>query len=180
MLAWHLGWRYLTRRRAAWLAFAAITLTVAVPILVLSVVQGFVDVTARQARANESDVTVSSGWTGGGIPHRPSLRRHLEATTGVAGAAPFVSTYAIAMPRLGGDSGAGVPALVDGIDWSDDQALGRLPPATLHRAPVQNLSAPPLPPSRRGTGFLTPAWRDHLALQGLAIGLGLPDRKSVV
>ena len=61
MLAWHLGWRYLCRRRAAWLAFAAITLTVAIPILVLSVVQGFVEVTARQARANESDVTVSAG-----------------------------------------------------------------------------------------------------------------------
>ncbi len=174
MLAWHLGWRYLCRRRAAWLAFAAITLTVAIPILVLSVVQGFVEVTARQARANESDVTVSAGWTGGSLPDRPGVRKMLLDLDGVRGLAPFISAYALAVPRVNDRQGDGVPALVDALDWGADEALGRLHPGILHRAPVTALDAPPLTPSQRGTGFLTPAWRDHLVLTGLDLGLGLP------
>ena len=55
MLAWHLGLRYLRTRRTAWLALAAITLTVAVPVVVLGVMQGFIDITRLQVRANESD-----------------------------------------------------------------------------------------------------------------------------
>ncbi len=175
MLAWHLGWRYLCRRRAAWLAFGAITLTVAIPIVVLSIMQGFVEVTARQARANESDVTVRAGYNGG-LPDRPVLRRALAGTEGVTGVAPFVSAYVIAAPRVGDRTSAAdsVPAQVDAIEWSADEALGRLHPGVLHRAPVTALDAPPLPPNRRGTGFLTPAWRDHLVLTGLDLGLGVP------
>jgi ABC-type lipoprotein release transport system permease subunit len=154
------------------LAFAAITLTVAVPILVLSVVQGFVDITARQARANESDLTVLPAWGESGLPARPSIQRRLMAESGIVGAAPFTQSYALAQPRDRRLRSAF--ALVNGIDWASDSALGRLHPGVLHRAPVMALDAPPLTPGQRGTGFLTPSWRDHLALVSLDLGLGMP------
>ena len=48
----YLGLRYLRRRRAAWLALAAVTLTVAVPIAVMGVMQGWIDIMQRQLRAD--------------------------------------------------------------------------------------------------------------------------------
>jgi ABC-type lipoprotein release transport system permease subunit len=185
MLAWHLGLRYLRKRRAAWLALAAITLTVAVPVLVLGVMQGFVDVTRRQVRANEPDLTAEAHWRSGPLIDRPARRRALAELPGVAAIAPFVSTYAILAPRLNGaDAPINVPCLVDAIDWTLDGALGRLADPTLHAAPVTDLKSPPIPPGRRGSGMITPAWRDHLALLGMELmaplGLGplpLPPRQ---
>ncbi len=185
MLAWHLGWRYLCKRRAAWLAFIAITLTVAVPVVVIGVMQGFLDVTTRQARANESDLTATSMWFGDGIPDTQNARTTLANIPGVAQIAPFVSQYGLLVPRLArNESDQGVPALIDGVDWAADTAIGRLAPAMLHTPPVENLSAPALAPTERGTGFLTPTWRAHLALTGLdvaaAMGVGpmpMPPRQ---
>lgn len=172
MLAWHLGWRYLRRRRAAWLAFGAITMTVAVPVVVLGVVQGFVDVTVRQTRANEADLTVTS--PGYGVP--VASRRDLVGPA-IQRSGPFVSFYAMLVPRIGGgaanEADMSIPAQVDAVDFAADQALGRLPDASLHPAPVTDLSSPPVPPDRRGSGFLTRAWRDRLALEGLALAGGL-------
>ena len=171
MLAWHLGWRYLCRRRAAWLAIAAITLTVAVPVVVIGVVQGFYDVTVRQTRANEADLTVTSSWFGDGVPL--TSRGQLEHPA-VVRVAPFVSFFALMVPRTGhNDSNQGLPAQVDAVDFAADQALGRLAAATLHPAPVTDLSSPPVSPDRRGSGFLTRNWRDHVALEGLALAGGL-------
>lgn len=174
MLAWHLGWRYLCRRRAAWLAFTAITLTVAVPVVVIGVMQGFLDVTTRQARANESDLTAISPWFGDGIADTAKARDKILAVPGVARTAPFVKQYGLLIPRLARNaSDQGVPALIDGIDWAADTAIGRLSPGMLHPPPVENLSAPALPPEDRGTGFLTPSWRANLALTGLDIAAAL-------
>ena len=168
MLAWYLGWRYLRKRRTAWLAVAAITLTVAVPVVVIGVVQGFLDVTERQARANESDLTAISPWFGDGLPDTPQFRATLRAVPGVADSAPFVANFGLLVPRVPRNtSGQGVFCQIDGIDWGADSAMGRLQVASLHPAPVENLSSPPLSPAERGTGFLTPEWRAHLALSGL-------------
>jgi ABC-type lipoprotein release transport system permease subunit len=183
MLAWHLGCRYLRKRRAAWLALAAITLTVAVPVLVLGVMQGFVDVTRKQVRANESDLTVEPGWAGKPFVDAPSRRAALLAVPGVAMVAPFVSTFSILTPSgAGADARQNLPCLVDAIEWSADAAMGRIAPAVLHPAPELDLHAPALRPDQRGSGFLTPAWRDHLALTGLELvgGCGplpLPPRQ---
>jgi ABC-type lipoprotein release transport system permease subunit len=174
MLAWHLGWRYLCKRRAAWLAFFAITLTVAVPVVVIGVIQGFLDVTTRQARANESDLTATSPWFGDGITDTAQGRATISTVPGVARIAPFVSQYGLLVPRLArNDSEQGVPAFIEGIDWEADTAIGRLAPGMLHPPPVENLSAPVLAPGERGTGFLTPTWRAHLALSGLDMAAAL-------
>ncbi len=177
MLAWHLGIRYLRTRRAAWLALAAITLTVAAPVTVIGVMQGFLDVLRRQARASESDVTVYQSWGGPGIADSRERRQQLLDVDGVAAVGPFVQLYALMTPTFIGDqSSYGLPCQIDAIDWRADEIIGRLRPGLLHPQPVEDLSAPPLKPSERGSGFLTPAWRDELSLIGLrlapALGLG--------
>lgn len=185
MLAWYLGWRYLRKRRTAWLAFAAITLTVAVPVAVVGVTQGFLDVTARQVRANESDLTVSQRWVDGGIPDLPRVRERITSDPGVVHLAPFISVYGLLVPKTeNSDGNNGVPIQIDAIDWGDDTAIGRLDTEFLHPPPVESLSAPPMTPSERGTGFLTPDWRAHLALSGLDLAsafgvspLPLPPRQ---
>ncbi|MBA3700863.1 MAG: ABC transporter permease [Planctomycetes bacterium] len=176
MLAWHLGLRYLRRRRTAWLALAAITLTVAVPVVVLGVMQGFIDITRLQVRANESDLTIEAPWQSGPLVQDAEDLATVTGTTGVANVAPFVATYAILTPREGGaDLRLNLPCMVDAIDWQRDEAMGRLTPAVLHPRPVINLHAAPLAPDERGSGMLTPAWRDHLALTGMELvgGLGI-------
>ena len=174
MLAWHIGFRYLRRRRAAWLALAAITLTVAAPVAVIGVTQGFLDVLARQARASESDVTIQQPWGGEGLADTPAGRAQLRAVDGVAAVAPFVQCYALMTPRIEGlDNSPTLPCQIDGIEWSADAALGRLEPAILHPQPIENLSAPPEAPQRRGTGFLTPQWRAQLCLLGATVGAPL-------
>ena len=173
MLAWHLGMRYLRKRRTAWLALAAITLTVAVPVLVLGIMQGFVDITRKQVRANESDLTIEPSFANGGLVDSTEMRHDLLAVPGVALLAPFVSTYSILTPTgSGGDSRQNLPCLVDAIDWQADSAMGRISPSVLHPAPVMDLHAPALRPDQRGTGFLTPTWRDHLVLTGLDLMAG--------
>ena len=169
-LAGFLGLRWLRRRRAAWLAVAAVTLTVAVPVLVLGVVNGFLDVTTKQVRANESDVTMTSPWFGQGVADTPKAHAAVAQLPGVRSAAPFINSWGVLVPKVGrGDSQKGLPVQIDGIMWDADSAIGRLSPAALHKPPVTDLSAPDLPPTERGTGFLSPAWRAELALNGFEI-----------
>jgi ABC-type lipoprotein release transport system permease subunit len=170
MLAWHLGLRYLRKRRAAWLALAAITLTVWAPVTVIGVTQGFLDILKKQARASESDVTVQQLWGGGGIPQTPHRVQTLLGIDGVAAAAPFVQLYALMTPKFAGasESSLGVPCQVDGVDWAADATLHRLEPKLLHPLPDVNLSAPAIKPDKRGSGFLTQRWREELCLIGLA------------
>ena len=167
MLAAHLGLTWLRHRRIAWLALAAVTLTVAVPVLVLGVVQGFLDVTARQVRANESDLTVLPPWRSEGLPDSNALRDYLRPFAVAIG--PSIEGWALAVPRIGGGDGPGMPCRIDGIDAGDDLALGRLAPGLLHKPPVTDLSAPDVLPNARGTGFITPRGRADIALAGLDI-----------
>lgn len=185
MLALHLGLRYLRRRRAAWLAVGAITLTVAVPVLVLGVMQGWIDVTARQVRANESDLTVEAGGFGEALPQEPRLEAAIAAAAGPgADTAPFVSSWAVLVPRTGANDGQkGIPVQVDGVAWEADRQLGRIAGQLLHKPPVTDLGIPDLAPSQRGTGFITPTMRDELCLRGLEVAaaagtglLALPPR----
>jgi ABC-type lipoprotein release transport system permease subunit len=169
MLAWHLGLRYLRRRRAAWLALAAITLTVAAPVAVIGVTQGFLDVLQKQARANESDVTVQEMWGDSGMIDVPEARAEISEVPGVAALAPFVQLFALMSPRdRGAHPSLGIPCQIDGVDWASDDAIGRLDPRLLHPQPAEDLSAPLIPPDERGSGLLTPAWREQLCLLGLA------------
>ncbi len=164
MLAWHLGWRWLRTRRTAWLALAAITLTVAVPVLVLGVTQGWLDATTRQARATESDLTIAQRALGQGIIDTAERRSALAKIPGVAAVAPYVGTFVLMTP-VGANEG--VPAQVDGIEWTADDQLGRLAQFQRHPAPALDLSPTNLVPAEaRGSGFLTPRWRTNTVLIG--------------
>jgi len=173
MLAWHLGLRYLRRRRASWLALASVALTVAVSVATMGITHAWLEIAQKQVRANQSDLTaLDGGW----VTDSPGLRERLLSTPGVRASSPFIETYALVVPR-GPDHrpvyAAAVPCEIDGFDWQADSGLGRFPPRLLHASPVFDLRAPPLPSDQRGTAFLTPAWRDRLALIGLDAVAGL-------
>lgn len=172
MLAWHLGTRYLRRRRAAWLALAAIVLTVAVPVFALGIMDGFVRVLRVQVRAAESDLTCTP-WDETGIVDTPGRRAAITGVPGVQAVAPFVTTYALLSSGPDGQPArGGIPTQLEGVDWDADVGLGRLASGMLHPAPVVDLNGPPLPAAGRGTGVLSDEWRGRLALCGLdAIGI---------
>lgn len=189
MLAWHLGTRYLRRRRQAWLAIGAIIFTVWIPIVVVGVSQGMVEVMSRQVRATEADVTVEAGWFEAGLRDSPEQRAALDAIDDVHDLAPFISGFAMVTPKERRSSESEYrgtfPCRVDAIEWESDVRLGRILPHHLHRTPALDLRAAPLTPEERGTGFLTPDWRARLALVGAEIlpGLGalpLPPRETPV
>ncbi len=172
----HLALRYLRTRRAAWLALAAVTLTVWVPIAVMGVMQGWLEVWQRQIRAAESDFTVSAPLHVYGLPEG-YREQALQAVPGVQAVAPFISTEAVLAlhgrnPRSDDeryDSRANVFAKCEGLIWQRDEALKRMAPDKLHATPTLDLSLPPIPPDQRGTAFLTPRWRSWLALRSLAL-----------
>ncbi len=94
-------------------------------------------------------------------------RSDIGAVPGVAAIAPFVQLYALMTPHGRGAHGSlGIPCQVDGVDWAADAAIGRLDPRLLHPQPVEDLSAPPIPPQDRGSGLITPDWREQLCLLG--------------
>lgn len=176
MLALHLGLRWLRRRRAAWLALAAIALTVAVPIVIVDLFQGWYRLVALNARANEADVVVQPGDAAAGIRDTPAQRARLAAVPGVAGVAPLVESWAI-LTRLRRDGAedlrGNIPCQVQGVDWALDRSIGRLAPALLHPPPVLELRAQPIPPAERGSGLVTPAWRSATALAGMHLAAAL-------
>jgi len=177
LLAVHLGSRWLLRRRSAWLATMAVILTVTVSIAVMGVMQGFVEVMDRQIRANESDLTLQAGPGADGLEDSPGYRGYVRELAIVTGLAPSIAGYALVTPQSPYSSRTRLqesfPAQFDGIEWDADSHLGRLPAHSLHRRPALDLQEPPLTPSERGTGFLTPSWRERLAWQGANMVLGL-------
>ncbi len=164
MLSWHLALRYLRTRRAAWLALIAITFTVGLSILFVGLSQGWLEMVERNFRANEADLTLRAGDD---AADTPQVRAKVAALPGVAAVAPFVSTYGIIGRRKEFGEHANLPCLVDGLDWSADAAMGRISALRLHPQPVTAIDCPDVPPDRRGSGFLTRAWRHHLVLSGL-------------
>jgi ABC-type lipoprotein release transport system permease subunit len=176
MLVWHLASRYLRRRRIAWLALAAVMLTVAVSNVILGVMQGWLDTSARQIRAAESDLLALPQPPGFALTTDGGWQEVISQVPGVAGCAPFIDGAAITSTLLGMRDDRDEPSYfctVDGVDWERDAAIERKRPIDLHPAPTQDLHRPPLAPDERGTIFLTPRWRAHLVLAGLDLVGGL-------
>jgi ABC-type lipoprotein release transport system permease subunit len=168
MLAWHLAARYLRRRRAAWLALAAIAGSVAVSVVVVGITQGWLDQVERSFRANEAELTARC-WDR--EADTPAARAELAAVPGIVAVAPYVQGYGIMGPRS--DSQRSTPVIVDAVDLAADLRLGRLHDRSFHPPPITDLGAPDVPPEERGSGFLTREGRDDLALAGLDLAAGL-------
>ncbi|MCS6970989.1 MAG: FtsX-like permease family protein [Planctomycetota bacterium] len=149
------------------MAAAAIVLTVAVPVVIVDLTQGWYRLVALNARAYEADVVVRARSSAHGLRDTAEGRAALLAVAGVQSVAPFVESWAIlSRSRIEGLEG-NIPCQVQGIEWQRDAELGRVAPSLLHPPPVLELRAPPLTPAERGTGFVTPGWRALTALAGL-------------
>ena len=170
-LSWHLALRYLRRRRIAWLALVTCILSVTIPVCVISVIQGFVDVGEKQLHGAESDL-VAKVYTDYGLPFHPEHRAVLKQHPQIIDAAPYIQSYAVVTPVGYGfrsndkdDIRYNTGCQIEGIHWEQEQVIQRLHKKLLHKRPGLDLSAPNLDPSERGSGFLTPSWRANLALQ---------------
>jgi ABC-type lipoprotein release transport system permease subunit len=156
------------RNRAAILALVAVVFALWIPIAVLGLMQGWIDLTKRQVRAIEADLQLSA--------HRP-MPEDLPATIAdhprIIASSPMIQTPAMLNMRARGAQNEAIGILVEGADLSADLALNRFSTEDLHRAPALDLREPDLPPSERGTGFITAGARADLSYAGLEMLAGL-------
>ncbi len=95
--------RYLTSRVIPLLAVAAVALCVALVIVVVSVMTGFLDMVRDSGRKLMGDVVISHPIYG--IPHYEALLEELTKTSGVAAATPVIDSWGLLkMPYPQGDS----------------------------------------------------------------------------
>jgi lipoprotein-releasing system permease protein len=94
--------RYLGTRIIPLIAVAAVALCVALVIIVVSVMSGFLDMLKQSGRALMGDVVVSYPLRG--IPHYPELLRRIKEIPGVEAATPLIETWGLLrMPYPDGD-----------------------------------------------------------------------------
>lgn len=178
VLAGHLAWRYLRKRRIAWLALVTAMLSVAIPVMVIGVIQGFVDISEQQIHGAESDIVVKVR-NAYALPYSDSHRQILQSHPEIKDAAPYAQSYAVLTPvfsaherRMYGlterdDARLNIGCQIEGVDWQREQDIQRLEHSLLHKRPGLDLSADDLAVDERGSGFLTPSWRAYLAMQSL-------------
>ena len=107
--------RYLTTRIIPLIAVAAVALCVALVVIVVSVMSGFLDNLRNSGRTLMGDVVVS--YPVQGIPHYGTLIRDIERLPGAAAASPLVDTYGlIRMPYPEGSNKDVVTAQVWAIE----------------------------------------------------------------
>jgi lipoprotein-releasing system permease protein len=85
--------RYLTSRVIPLIAVAAVALCVALVIVVVSVMTGFLDMVQSAGRTLMGDVIVSYGIAG--IPHYEELQNQLEDNPNILGATPIVDGWGL-------------------------------------------------------------------------------------
>lgn len=85
--------RYLTSRVIPLIAVAAVALCVALVIVVVSVMTGFLDMVQSAGRTLMGDVIVSYGISG--IPHYKELQKQLESDPNILGATPIVDGWGL-------------------------------------------------------------------------------------
>jgi lipoprotein-releasing system permease protein len=125
MYASQLSSRYLTSRIIPFIAVAAVALCVALVIIVVSVMSGFLEMVKVSGKALTGDVVVSRPITG--IPSYQELIKEIEALPEAAAASPIIETFGLLrMPYGSGDGGKQVEMVeVWGIEpESLDRVLG--------------------------------------------------------
>ena len=94
--------RYLTSRIIPWIAVAAVALCVALVVIVVSVMSGFLDMLRTSGKTMMGDVVIR--YPISGIPYYQELIDDLEALPEVAAATPTIDTFGlIEMPYGTGD-----------------------------------------------------------------------------
>ena len=96
--------RYLTSRIIPFIAVGAVALCVALVIVVVSVMSGFLEMVRSSGKTLTGDVVVSRPITG--IPYYEELLKDIEALPEAAAASPIVETFGLLqMPYGTGDGG---------------------------------------------------------------------------
>ncbi|HIN83982.1 MAG TPA: hypothetical protein EYM90_03670, partial [Phycisphaerales bacterium] len=85
--------RYLTSRVIPLIAVAAVALCVALVIVVVSVMTGFLDMVQSAGRTLMGDVIISYGISG--LPHYEELQVKLEEDPSILGATPIVDGWGL-------------------------------------------------------------------------------------
>lgn len=85
--------RYLTSRVIPLIAVAAVALCVALVIVVVSVMTGFLDMVQSAGRTLMGDVVISFGISG--IPHYEALTERLEQDPNIKAATPIVDNWGL-------------------------------------------------------------------------------------
>lgn len=108
--------RYLTSRVIPFIAVAAVALCVALVIIVVSVMTGFLDMVRMSGKTLIGDVVVSREISG--IPYYQELIQDIEALPEVEAASPIIETFGLLqMPYGTGDGGKRIETVqVWGID----------------------------------------------------------------
>ncbi|MFM7050844.1 MAG: ABC transporter permease [Planctomycetota bacterium] len=114
--------RYLTSRIVPLIAVASVALCVALAIIVVSVMSGFLDMVRSSGKTLIGDVVVSRDITG--IPYYEELLRDIEALPEAEAASPIIETYGLLQMPYGTDDGGSRIEMVQ--VWGID-------PATLER-----------------------------------------------
>ncbi len=112
--------RYLRRRYIALVAILGMALCVAMVLIVVSVMNGFLDLVADAAKGMMGDVIAESG--GAGVPHYEDLIERIEEIDGVEAATPVV--YSQGLLRIGPSYTQSVQ--LAGIEMSSATKVSRL------------------------------------------------------
>jgi lipoprotein-releasing system permease protein len=114
--------RYLTSRIIPFIAVAAVALCVALVIIVVSVMSGFLEMVRSSGKTLTGDVVVSRPITG--IPYYQELVRDIEALPECAGASPIVETFGLLQMPYG---------MGDGSKQIEMVEVWGIEPESLHR-----------------------------------------------
>ncbi len=108
--------RYLTSRIIPFIAVAAVALCVALVIIVVSVMSGFLEMVRSSGKSLTGDVVVSRPITG--IPDYLELVTRIEALPEAAAASPLVETFGLLQMQYGNSDGGKQIEMVEvwGID----------------------------------------------------------------
>ena len=107
--------RYLTSRVIPLIAVAAVALCVALVIVVVSVMSGFLNMVQSAGRTLMGDVVISYGISG--IPHYDELSPRLENDPNIKGASPIIDGWGLLrMPYTDTDAKKSVTVQVWGIE----------------------------------------------------------------
>ena len=141
--------RYLTSRIIPFLAVAAVALCVALVVIVVSVMSGFLDMVRSSGKAMIGDVVVTREITG--IPYYARFIEAIEALPEAEAASPIIETFGLLqMPYGNGDGGKRIETLqVWGIDPESLDRVAGYRSRLVWRAPTADEAAQAAPDDPR-------------------------------
>ncbi len=169
MYAAQLANRYLTSRVIPVIAVGAVALCVALVVIVVSVMSGFLDILKSSGRTLMGDVVVNAPLTG--MPWYQDLVREIEALPEAEAATPLVDTYGlIRMPYPPGDEKDVVTANVWGIEPAGFERVTDFSHALYWKPPADPSAAASMAQDDPRRMLDPQILRDGLALQQAATG----------